>query len=97
MTPLATCCCGELSATTNGPPAMVALCHCRSCQRRTGSAFDVHVLGTNSASVSQESDRQLAECFHVAYDPSEDAICRRDAIVGELGLHSYEFAADGAH
>ena len=44
MTRLATCCCGELSATTNGPPAMVALCHCRSCQRRTGSAFGVAVL-----------------------------------------------------
>jgi len=29
---------------TDGPPAMVAVCHCRSCQRRTGSAFGVAVL-----------------------------------------------------
>ncbi|MBY5422261.1 GFA family protein [Rhizobium leguminosarum] len=44
MRRLATCCCGELTATANGSPVMVALCHCRSCQRRTGSAFGVAVL-----------------------------------------------------
>lgn len=44
MRRMATCCCGALTATTNGSPVMVALCHCRSCQRRTGSAFGVAVL-----------------------------------------------------
>ena len=48
MTRLATCECGELTATADGNPVMVAVCHCRSCQRRTGSAFGVAVLFASS-------------------------------------------------
>ena len=35
----ARCNCGALTATTVGEPAMVAMCSCGACQRRTGSAF----------------------------------------------------------
>jgi hypothetical protein len=35
----ASCSCGQLSLTFEGDPARVSLCHCRACQRRTGSAF----------------------------------------------------------
>ncbi|WP_430816129.1 GFA family protein [Carboxylicivirga sp. RSCT41] len=38
----ASCRCGELSITYNGPtPKRRTLCHCNSCQMRTGSAFSI--------------------------------------------------------
>ena len=42
MTPrVARCSCGKLRVECHGEPDMVAVCHCRSCQRRTGSAFGI--------------------------------------------------------
>jgi len=41
------CSCGTLSVETQGEPALVAVCHCIECQRRTGSAFGVSVWFKN--------------------------------------------------
>lgn len=38
----ARCACGALSAACEGEPARRSLCHCYSCQRRTGSAFSLN-------------------------------------------------------
>ncbi|MCO5975590.1 GFA family protein [Ideonella oryzae] len=38
-TRLASCSCGQLTATVQGDPIRVAVCHCLTCQRRTGSVF----------------------------------------------------------
>lgn len=35
----ARCNCGGLTAICEGEPARHSMCHCRACQRRTGSAF----------------------------------------------------------
>ncbi|WP_449090106.1 MULTISPECIES: GFA family protein [unclassified Rhizobium] len=35
----ARCASGQLSITTEGEPVKISACHCRECQRRTGSAF----------------------------------------------------------
>lgn len=35
----ARCACGQLSARVQGEPVRVSVCHCRQCQRRTGSPF----------------------------------------------------------
>ena len=37
----ARCSCGQLALTVTGEPVRVSTCHCRACQRRTGSAFGV--------------------------------------------------------
>ncbi|MEZ5751069.1 MAG: GFA family protein [Paracoccaceae bacterium] len=37
------CQCGALRFQTRGEPAKTAVCHCRYCQTRTGSAFGVSV------------------------------------------------------
>ncbi len=37
----ASCSCGRLKATLAGEPRLVVACHCRECQRRTGSVFGV--------------------------------------------------------
>lgn len=38
-TRLASCSCGQLTATVMGEPIRVSVCHCLNCQRRSGSAF----------------------------------------------------------
>ena len=35
----ARCSCGQLTLTCEGAPTRVSICHCRACQRRTGSVF----------------------------------------------------------
>jgi hypothetical protein len=35
----ATCRCGQISATCEGEPVRVSVCHCLDCQKRSGSAF----------------------------------------------------------
>ena len=35
----ATCACGQLTAAADGDPIRVSMCHCLSCQQRTGSVF----------------------------------------------------------
>jgi len=38
----ASCACGQLKVTTKGPePERISLCHCKLCQRQTGSAFSI--------------------------------------------------------
>ena len=36
---IASCSCGQLTASTNAEPVRVSVCHCLACQRRTGSVF----------------------------------------------------------
>lgn len=35
----AACSCGKLTATAEGEPVRISVCHCHACQRRTGSPF----------------------------------------------------------
>lgn len=35
----ASCCCGNLSLDIHAQPLRVSVCHCRQCQKRTGSVF----------------------------------------------------------
>jgi len=37
------CLCGAIKYTSAASPVMVAVCHCASCQRQSGSAFSVNV------------------------------------------------------
>lgn len=39
----ASCRCGQLKAEAEGDPVRVSVCHCRACQKRTGSAFSAQV------------------------------------------------------
>jgi hypothetical protein len=41
MNRIATCSCGQLTATVSGEPVRIAICHCFACQRRTGSVYSV--------------------------------------------------------
>lgn len=35
------CLCGQVRYECTGDPAMVAVCHCKNCQRQAGSAFSI--------------------------------------------------------
>ena len=37
----ASCHCGALSLVCKGDPALIAMCHCELCQRRTGSSYNL--------------------------------------------------------
>ena len=39
MERVASCRCGQLTATCRGEPVRVSVCHCLNCQKRSGSAF----------------------------------------------------------
>ena len=45
------CLCGAVSYSANADPAFVGLCHCKDCQKVTGSAFSV-VLGLPASAVT---------------------------------------------
>src|SRR5215472_14880878 len=54
----AECHCGSLRAVASGDPEQVDLCHCKACQRRTGTAFHLGAAYLK-ARVRLEGDRQL--------------------------------------
>lgn len=37
------CLCGNITCTASGDPAFMGVCHCKDCQRATGSAFEAVV------------------------------------------------------
>jgi len=49
------CLCGRVRYTVNGEPAFSGLCHCRNCQRYTGSAFEA-LIAFPAASVSVQGE-----------------------------------------
>ncbi|WP_420563896.1 GFA family protein [Thalassobaculum sp.] len=49
----ASCACGGLSVTCPGEPMLVALCHCRECQKRTGGPFGVAAFYPEAAVITE--------------------------------------------
>ena len=49
------CLCGRVRYTATGAPALSGICHCRNCQRYTGSAFET-VVAFPSASISVQGE-----------------------------------------
>ena len=49
------CLCGRVRYTLTGEPALTGICHCRNCQRYTGSTFEA-VTVFPSASVSVQGE-----------------------------------------
>jgi hypothetical protein len=47
------CLCGQVRYSANADPAFVVVCHCKNCQKQTGSAFSVLVAIPKSAMSTQ--------------------------------------------
>jgi hypothetical protein len=54
------CLCGRVRYTVTGEPAFSGICHCRNCQRYTGSAFEP-VLGFPATAVSVRGELKTYE------------------------------------
>ena len=50
------CLCGAVRYASDAEPAIVAVCHCVTCQKNTGSAFSLNV-GVPAESVTIQGDR----------------------------------------
>jgi hypothetical protein len=67
------CLCGRVRYSTQGEPIRSGICHCRNCQRYTGSAFEAFIiLPTTSVHIMGElktfehladSGRSVHRCF----------------------------------
>lgn len=54
------CSCGQLTLTTRAEPIRVSICHCRACQRRTGSVFGAQArFQRNRVTISGESSQYV--------------------------------------
>jgi hypothetical protein len=49
------CLCGAVTYSSDAEPAFVAVCHCKNCQRQTGTAFSV-VVGVPADQVQLSGD-----------------------------------------
>ena len=72
MSRRATCSCGQLSIEVTADPSRISVCHCLTCQRRTGSAFAAQarfprdaarITGTSTAWV-RTNDTGSSATFH---------------------------------
>ena len=57
----ATCVCAQLALTLVGDPAMVMLCHCEACQKRTGSSHAVVALFSDEQLESRTGEFKVYE------------------------------------
>ena len=75
------CLCGRVRYTATGEPAFSGICHCRNCQRYTGSAFET-VIAFPTAAISVHGELKtyndsatLASQFAETSVPTVDREC----------------------
>ena len=79
------CICGSVRFVTRGEPLRVTLCHCKWCQRRTGTAFGTEVV-FESGQV-EFSGEEIARYRHLSDESGrwlDTHFCRRCGV--NLGL-----------
>jgi hypothetical protein len=100
MTRIAHCCCGALRAEATGEPALVAACHCKECQRRTGSPFGVSAYfpkaqvrteGPSKVCVRRSDSGRNIE-FHFCPDCGSSVFWHADFAPDLIGIASGMFA-----
>ncbi|RVX73845.1 hypothetical protein B0A52_02735 [Exophiala mesophila] len=71
------CYCGLITYTLTASPIFVNCCHCRNCQKLSGSAFAINIM-VEAANVRVTSDTQPREIHDQDSKDSEAARCPRD-------------------
>ena len=54
------CLCGSVKYTSSAEPVMTAVCHCKNCQKQTGTAFSI-IVAVPEDSISFERGENLRE------------------------------------
>ena len=100
---VASCSCGQLSATTTGKPVRISICHCLACQRRTGSVFGMQARFPDAAVTMQgrstvfarTGDEGTTARFHFCPDCGATVYYLMDAIPGMVAIPVGAFADPG--
>ena len=61
------CLCGKVRYSVNADPAIVVVCHCKNCQKQTGTAFSV-VVGVPKSTISIQGNLKT---FHDTGDSGQ--------------------------
>ena len=94
MERVAQCQCGSLRAIALGEPRITNVCHCRACQRRTGSVIpagafflkaDVRCEGTNKTYTRRADSGREVHC-HFCPNCGTSVYWEADAAPGLLGI-----------
>ena len=90
------CACGAIRYTCEGEPSVMLNCHCRDCQRATGSAYAAFVLFTKAA-VALKGEPRYHKVIGGSGKPIERGFCqdcgspvsvRLGAVPGIIGFHA---------
>ena len=72
------CLCGSVRNASDAEPALVAACHCPTCQKNTGSAFSPNLaIPTNSMTITGESLATYEDCTGASGNPFFRTFCSR--------------------
>ena len=72
------CLCGAVRYRVDGEPSMVAVCHCGTCQKNSGSAFSTNVaFPADAVEISGDSLVSYEERASEASEPFYRSFCSR--------------------
>jgi len=72
------CLCGSVRYEINGTPAMVAVCHCVTCQKNTGSAFSTNIaMAADDVNIEGNGLVVYEERAHADCPPFFRSFCSR--------------------
>jgi hypothetical protein len=72
------CLCGSIRYVSDAEPALVAACHCRTCQKNTGSAFSLNLaMPTSSVTITGESLATYEDRAGASGNPFFRTFCSR--------------------
>ena len=89
----ASCCCGQLTAVATGTPVHISVCHCRNCQKRSGSAFAAqvrfpasNVTTSGEAKIYIATGENGAAHFHFCPDCGSTVYYTNDSIPDTIAI-----------
>ena len=96
----AACSCGQLIALATGEPVRISVCHCLSCQKRSGSAFAVQArFGQSHVTIEGQStafvrvaDSGKQATFHFCPTCGDTVYYTMDAVPGFIAISVGGFA-----
>ena len=72
------CLCGSVRNASDAEPALVAACHCPTCQKNTGSAFSLNLaVPTDSVTITGESLATYEDRTGASGNPFFRTFCSR--------------------
>jgi hypothetical protein len=72
------CLCGSVRYESDAEPALVAACHCATCQKNTGSAFSLNVaMPSDSVTITGESLETYEDRSGASGNPFFRTFCSR--------------------